>query len=118
VHVPVLGPKAKDVGPAAKLGQNSHVRHYWNPSGSFGWELTEAVGLDDGEGEPVYAWDVWLIYGPEATWDGALPPPPRHLMHNLWALQDSKDFPRLDSEVLAQEVQQLLTQLPAAVSAQ
>jgi hypothetical protein len=39
-------------------------------------------------------------------------------MPNLWALQDSKDFPRLDSEVLAQEVQQLLAQLPAAVSAQ
>ena len=118
VHVPVLGPEAKDVGPAAKLVQNSYVRHYWNPSGSFGWELTESAGLEDGAGEPVYAWDVWLIYGPEATWDGALPPQPRHLMHNLWALQDSEEFRRLDSEVLTQEVEQLLAQLPAADSAQ
>jgi hypothetical protein len=61
----------------------------------------------------VYAWDVWLIYGPEATWDGALPPRPQRLMHQLRALQGSTEFPHLDSDVFAQEVHQLLAQIPA-----
>lgn len=111
VHVPVIGAEAQDVAPAAELLENAQVRHYWNPDGSFGRELAEAVGLESDD-EPVYAWDVWLIYGPEATWDGALPPEPAHLMHQLYALQDSEKFPHLDREVFAQEVQQLLAQLP------
>jgi hypothetical protein len=112
VHVPVLsaGAKAKDVPRAAELLTNAHVRHYWNPSGAFGRQLTEAVGLKRGE-EPVYAWDVWLIYGPEASWDDSLPPRPVRLMHQLRALEGSTEFPRLDSDAFAQEVQQLLAKL-------
>jgi hypothetical protein len=113
VHVPVLKPaaKAKDVPPAAELLQNAHVRHYWNPSGSFGRDLAEGVNLQR-DGKTVYAWDVWLIYGPEAIWTGTSPPKPRLLMHQLRALQGSKEFPHLDSEVFAHEVHQLLAQIP------
>ena len=114
VHVPVLGPEEKHVGPAAKLVQNPHAQQYWNPSGAFGWELTEAADLEDGDGEPVYAWDVWAIYGPEATWDGALPPEPTRLMHNLWQLQGSAEFAHFDAEVFAQEVRDRLSELPPA----
>ena len=113
VHVPVLEPppEAKDIAPSAKLLKNSHVRHYWNPSGAFGDAVTEAVGLQK-DGKPVFAWDVWLIYGPEAEWEGKLPPKPRRLMHQLWALQGSKEFMHLDRDVFAKEVRQLLAQLP------
>lgn len=115
VHVPVIGATEKDVSPATKLLRNPHVHHYWNASGAFGRELAEAVGLKRGD-ELVYAWDVWLIYGPEATWEGVSPPRPRRLMHQLRALQGSKDFPRLDSEVFAREVNELLAMPPAASS--
>lgn len=117
VHVPVLKPAAtaKDVPPAADLLHNDHVHHYWNPSGSFGRTLSEAVGLKRGD-ESVYAWDVWLIYGPEANWDGASPPRPRRLVHQLRALQGS-EFPHLDAKAFAREVQQLLAQLPPATAA-
>lgn len=117
VHVPVLQPpaKAKDVPPAAELLHNAHVRHYWNPSGSFGRELSEAVGLKRGD-KSVYAWDVWLIYGPEVTWNGASPPKPRRLMHQLRALQGSTEFPHLDSKAFAREVRQLIAQLPPAAN--
>ena len=113
VHVPVLGAEAKDIAPAARLLENSRIHHYWNPSGEFGRQLTEAVDLKHGD-EPVYAWDVWLIYGPEAAWDEALPPKPRRLMHQLRALAGSSVFPRLDSDAFAREVRQLLAQLPAS----
>jgi hypothetical protein len=118
VHVPVLtpAPKAKDVPPAAELLQNSDVRHYWNPSGAFGRALSEGAGLTS-DGKPVYAWDVWLVYGPETTWDGKTPPKPRLLMHQLRALKGSKEFPHLDSKAFAQQVHQLLTQLPPMTGA-
>lgn len=117
VHVPVLKPPAhaKDVPPAGGLLRNARVIHYWNPSGAFGRELAEGVNLKR-DGKLVYAWDVWLIYGPEATWDNATPPMPRLLMHQLRALQGSPDFPRLDSQVFAREVHQLLGKLPAQAS--
>lgn len=117
VHVSVLGAEAKDVAPTIKLLQNSRVRHYWNPSGAFGRQLAEAVGFRRGN-ELVYAWDVWLIYGPEAAWDGALPPRPQRLMHQLRAFQDSTEFVRLDSEAFAREARHLLAQLPASPSEQ
>lgn len=113
VHVPVLRPppEAKDVAPAAGLLHNPHVLNYWNPSGSFGDALTKSVGLKNDKHD-VFAWDVWLIYGPEATWDGELPPQPKLLMHQLWALQKSKEFPRLDREAFAKQARELLAQLP------
>jgi hypothetical protein len=118
VHVPVLSPppKAKDVPPAAELLHNAHVRHYWNPSGALGRSLAEGVDLKQ-DGKLVYAWDVWLIYGPEATWDGELPPKPRRLMHQLRALQGSREFPRFDSVAFGREVHQLLSQLPSDTAA-
>lgn len=118
VHVPVLNPppKAKDVPEAATLLRNDHVQHYWNPSGSFGRELAEAVGLKNGD-ELVYAWDVWLIYGPEASWDTERPPRPEHLMHQLYALRGSREFRPLDSELFAREVHELLAQIPDVDSA-
>jgi hypothetical protein len=120
VHEPVLGvtrpatsPRpsgGKDVQKAAQLLHNPYVQHYWNPSGEFGRLLSRAVGLENGKG-PVYAWDVWLLYGPEAKWEGTDPPRPRLLMHQLSALHGSATFPHLDSRDFAQQVQTLLMQL-------
>jgi hypothetical protein len=113
VHVPVLHPAAqpKDIPPAAELLHNANVRHYWTPSGAFGNLLSKAVGLKSGDRQ-VYAWDVWLVYGPEARWEGTDPPRPRLLMQQLGALRGSTEFPHLDSRVIAQQVQVLLAQLP------
>ncbi len=112
VHEPVLrGSAAHDVPAAAALLHNSHVHHYWSASGEFGRLLSRSVDLRSSEG-PVYAWDVWLLYGPEATWDGAVPPRPLLLMQQLGGLQRSGEFPRLDSKVFAQRAEQLLAQLP------
>lgn len=118
VHVPVLKPaaKPKDVPPAGALLRNPFVRHYWNPSGAFGRALAEGVNLKRND-QLVYAWDVWLIYGPEATWSGASPPKPRLLMHQLRALEGTS-FPHLDSEAFAREARRLLAQLPKETTPQ
>ena len=117
VHVPVLGAEAKDIAPEAKLLKNPNVHHYWTPSGSFGRELAKAVNLMQGN-ELVYAWDVWLVYGPEVTWDGDYLPKPRLLMHQLRALQGSTEYPRLDSKAFAREVREQLAQIPARPSSE
>jgi hypothetical protein len=127
VHEPVLGIAryapwlrtngAQDVPEAARLLKNPHVQHYWNPSGAFGRLLSSGVGLKNGDGQ-VYAWDVWLLYGPEAKWTGNEPPRPELLMHQLGALRSSTQFPHLDTRAFAQRVQTLLEQLPSAGGAQ
>jgi hypothetical protein len=124
VHEPVLGVAryapwlrvagGRDVPEAGALLEYPNVLHYWNPTGAFGRLLSKAVGLKNGE-EQVYAWDVWLIYGPDAKWVGTGPPRPRLLMHQLSELRGT-EFPHLDSRVFAQQVQTLLAQLPPATS--
>jgi hypothetical protein len=111
VHVPVIGAQSKDVMPAAKLIDNPNVRHYWNASGEFGRSLSKAVQLKNDK-DLVYAWDVWLLYGPDAEWTAANPPQPQLLMHQLWKLEGSK-FPKLDSKVFAREVQNDLSKVSA-----
>jgi hypothetical protein len=121
VHEPVLGVArfapwsrsagATDVPKAALLLQNPNVQHYWNPSGEFGRLLSKAVGLKNGAGQ-VYAWDVWLLYAPDAKWAGTGPPQPQLLMHQLGALRGSTQFPHLDSQEFAARVRALLAQLP------
>ena len=125
VHEPVLGVAryapwlrpagGKDVPKAAQLLQNPYIQNYWNPSGAFGRLLSQAVGLKNGD-KQVYAWDVWLLYGPEAKWVGNDPPRPRLLMHQLGELRGT-EFPYLDSHAFAQQVQTLLAQLPPSAGA-
>jgi hypothetical protein len=110
-HIPGLQPAGgQDVPKAEQLIQNANVHNYWNPTGAFGRLLSKAVGLRNGNHQ-VYAWDVWLIYGPEAKWIGAGPPRPLLLMHQLSELRGTQ-FPQLDSRVFARHVRTLLRQLP------
>lgn len=112
VHVPVIGAKAKDVAPAARLLENRQVRNYWNESGEFGRALAKAVQLKNDK-ETVYAWDVWLLYGPEVEWTGSTIPQPQLLMHQLWKLEGTK-FPKLNSATFAREVHNRLQALTAS----
>jgi hypothetical protein len=121
VHEPVLGAArlapwlrttaSRDVPAAAALLHNPHVRHYWSANGEFGRLLSDSVDLKGSQGR-VYAWDVWLLYGPDDTWSGPGLPRPLLLMHQLSALHGSKEFPHLDSRVFAQKALSLLAHLP------
>lgn len=121
VHEPVLGvarvapwlrtTASHDVPAAAELLHNPHVKHYWSASGEFGRVLADSVDLKGSRGR-VYAWDVWLLYGPEATWSDSGPPRPLLLMQQLGALRGSSEFPHLDTRVFAERVRALLATLP------
>ena len=101
VHEPVIGGAARNIPGAAGLVHAS-VRHYWNPTGSFGRLASAAFDLKH-DGKPVYAWDVWTIYGPEAAWTAPGPPMPRVLMDQLPALSGDARFSHLDSRKFASD---------------
>ena len=111
VHEPVIGATSKDVPGAAGLLHTTLARHYWNPSGAFGRHVSDALGLRKGD-RPVHAWDVWMIYSPDAVWTDAAPPHPQRLMHQLWDLTSNPNFPFLDSKTFAKEVRSLIAAMP------
>jgi hypothetical protein len=107
VHEPVIGGSDKDIPAAAGLLHTTLARHYWNPTGDFGRQMTQVLGLLHGS-KPVYAWDIYMIYPPNAVWSGSDPPEPLYLMHQLPGL-DNQMFPPWDAKVFARKVSDALT---------
>lgn len=117
VHVPVIGGKEGDVQRSCKVLKEGAVTHYWSPKGEFGGMVSNGVDLKDLKGKWVYAWDVWLLYGPDAEWTGHNPPKPKRLMHQLWALSEGSAFDVFDPERFASEVGDELNLVGVAASA-
>ena len=54
------------------------------------------------------AWDIYMIYGPGARWEGEGPPAPQFWMHQL----PGADAPRLDPTEFARRLKAELDQTP------
>jgi hypothetical protein len=115
VHTSVIGGEAKDVAPASGLMMNPLVRHYWDPSGNFGREVSKSLRLKHGT-EEVYAWDVWMIYDARATISENGVPAPALFMHQLPKLRGQPGRPFLDGDAFAAKARELLAGLPAAAA--
>lgn len=107
VHTPVLGAKEADAANTCKLIHNDHVTHYWDPKQEMGSLFSIAENMKKGD-KQVYAWDVWLIYGPEAEWTGSEPPKAAFVMHQLEDLMKRPEFPYLRAPVFRSEVDRQL----------
>ncbi len=97
VHVPTMGAKEQHVIETIPLLQGPRIHHYWEDSGIIGQHFSETMGVD------MYVWDFWAIYGPDARWDGTLPPKPLYYEHQLGG---SGGFPqelRLDAKRFARK---------------
>lgn len=115
VFEPVIGGRAKDIPPAAALLRSPASRLYWNPTGDFGRQMSHVLHYWNGH-RWVYAWDTWLIYPPDAVWDGAAPPEPAFLMHQLGGLPHTARFPHLDESVFAARVHAIVNSLDRTAS--
>jgi hypothetical protein len=75
--VPVLQAEAAHVPLATRFVSGAHVTHYWDAARLLvrGYEGTLGLAGD--------AWDVYLLYGPDARWEDASPPSPAFWMHQL-----------------------------------
>ena len=106
VHEPVIGGSDKDIPAAAELLHTTLARHYWNPTGDFGRQMSQVLGLLHGS-RPVYAWDVYMIYPSSVVWSGQDPPQPSYLMHQLPGL-DNQKFPPWNGKSFAAKVNETL----------
>jgi hypothetical protein len=96
VHVPNMGAKEHHASDSMPLLDGPRVHHYWEESGIIGQHYTEVMDV------VMYVWDFWAIYGPDAIWEGTLPPAPDYYEHQLGVTsKGSRGFPRelvLDAE--------------------
>lgn len=100
VWVPELGAEEKDVGVATRIVPDSRVIHYWDGEGLTMRGFQTLLGL------PGNAWDVFMVYGPAARWNGDLPPKPDYWMQQLQGAEPLA--PRLDPDVFAEHANALL----------
>jgi hypothetical protein len=117
VYEPVIGGRAKDIPAAAALLRYPTAALYWNPTGNFGRQMSRALNYWNGY-RWVYAWDTWLIYPPDAAWNGQSPPRPAFLMHQLGGLPRTPQYPHLDARVFAAKVRAMMAPLAQRVPAQ
>ena len=99
VWQPKRGGEERYVAEAMKTFPDPRARHFWDGEG---WTVQRfkpvlEIGVD--------AWDLYLLYGPDARWDGPDPPKPVFWMHQLNGVDNG---PPLDAEVFASEVSKAL----------
>ena len=106
VHVPTMGAEEHHAADSIPLLDGPRIHHYWEESGIIGQHYTEVMGVD------VYVWDFWAIYGPDAVWEGTLPPVPDYYEHQLGVSSGRyRSFPKervLDAERFAAETKRHL----------
>jgi hypothetical protein len=116
INTPVLGATEEDTANTCSIVHSAQVTEYWDPNQELGTLFAKALGMKNGDKE-IYAWDVWLIYGPNAEWIGAVPPKADFLMHQLPDLMGRDGFPFLRASVFAAEVEKQLKSLGHAPTA-
>ncbi|MGA7313367.1 MAG: hypothetical protein WBX22_05270 [Silvibacterium sp.] len=95
--VPRRGGREKDVPSATGVVADSSARQYWDGDNLLGVQYKRVLGWKGN------AWDVYLLYGSNARWQGDLPPTPDFFMH-----QTFEKGPQLDAPVFGARVKQLL----------
>jgi hypothetical protein len=104
VWVPFEGGAERDVPRATLRLPDARARHFWDGDAYTTKAFREPLDL------PVPAWDVYMVYGPEAEWTGETPPEPQAWMHQLRGAKG----PPYDPQALARVVQQALALKRAA----
>lgn len=103
VWSPQLGAREGHVAGGASLIPDERARHYWDEEARVGVLfmplLASSLGPDYAAlaGAPA-AWDVWMLFDPDARWTEAAPPAPVWWEHQLNVLPADR---RLDPERFA-----------------
>ena len=101
VWVPMNRGLERDVPNATKEIWDSRARQYWDGEG---WTMTTYKQVLGGfPFGPV--WDTFILYGPEARWDGERPPRPAFWMHQRGTIKRPEAIgPYWDPQVFLQHV--------------
>lgn len=66
---------------------DQRARHFWNPDRAIGRETARVLRVQD---KLEIAWDLFLVYGPDASWTAPGMPDPSAWMHRLSAPEDPR----------------------------
>lgn len=107
VWVPMVRGMERHVPLAARELPDPRASHYWDGDGQLMAGYEDVLGIS----EP--AWDVFLVYGPEARWDGDLPPAPLYWAHQLGTREQPRvKGPYLDAATFLERTRDALAQRP------
>ncbi|HET7470947.1 MAG TPA: hypothetical protein VFJ81_14785 [Gemmatimonadales bacterium] len=95
----MLGAEEQHVAEASRLAADPRVLQYWDGANELGEAYRTVLGLSGP------AWDVYLLFGPDQTWSGTLPPKPMFWMHQL---HDVTQAPPLDAATFVRESDSLV----------
>jgi hypothetical protein len=94
IWIPMFRGHERDVPGATREVPDPRALHYWDGGSSSMRAVRASLGLSED------AWDIFLLYPPGATWEGANPPAPDFWMHQL----GSPAKPRVDGPFLEPSV--------------
>lgn len=101
--VPMFRGREADVPKASTEVPDPRAAHYWDGDSLLVKGFRETLGLN----EP--AWDIFLLYGPDARWEGERPPAPAFWMHQLGSARRPRvNGPFLEAAVFLEKTRELL----------
>jgi hypothetical protein len=108
VWVPKSEGAREDVADAMAFVPDPRAAHFWDARGALMRSYDRVLGLGED------AWDIYMVYGPDARWPaGAAPPAPAYWMHQLGEREAPRvRGPYLDAAVFADRVRALLQAAP------
>jgi hypothetical protein len=102
VWVPMSRGAERDVPKATREVPDARASHYWDGGFLTGKGYRETLQISED------AWDVFLLYGPEARWEGDHPPAPSYWMHQLGSPSRPRvNGPYLDTAIFLDRVKTL-----------
>jgi hypothetical protein len=105
--VPMFRDREEDVPKATTEVPDTRASHFWDGGSVLTQQYRRTLNFN----EP--AWDIYLLYGPDATW-GEQPPTPAYWMHQLGSARKPRvNGPYLDAAVFLDKTRALLTQAPS-----
>jgi hypothetical protein len=105
--VPMFRGREQDVPKETTEVPDARASHYWDGRSLLTQQYRRTLGFN----EP--AWDIFLLYGPRATWNGEQPPAPAYWMHQLGSPRRPRvNGPYLDAAVFLEKTRELLNQTP------
>ena len=103
VWVPKLDAHEKNVPEATHTVADPRGSHFWDSDAVLVHAYDTLLGL------ATDAWDMYLLYGPDAQWNGATPPRPQYWMHQLGSRDHpAVNGPYLNTRVFPRHVRDLL----------
>jgi hypothetical protein len=100
--VPMFRGMERDVPRASQTMPDPRTSHYWDGDSLLGKGYRKTLDLSED------AWDIFLLYGPDARWEGDEPPAPRFWMHQLGSARRPRlNGPYLDAKLFLQALRSI-----------